>query len=127
MGLILLQIAIGGACGAVGRYLTGKLAARAFGTEFPFGTLTVNTVGCLLMGIAFVLLASQSEAPAKTEPFVLTGLLGGYTTMSAYSLEFWLLLTADRSMAAFGYMFGTIALAAGALFAGIVLGRWAIG
>lgn len=126
MGLILLQIAIGGALGAVGRFLTGKLAARTFGTDFPYGTLAVNTAGCLAMGFAFVLLASQSESPARAEPFVLTGLLGGYTTMSAYSLDFWLLLTADRPLAAFGYMFGAIALAAGALCVGIVLGRWAV-
>ncbi len=126
MALILLQIAIGGALGAVGRYLTGKLAARMLGPDFPYGTLAVNTVGCLAMGFAFVLLSSQSETPAKLEPFILTGLLGGYTTMSAYSLDFWLLLTADRPLAAFFYMFGTTALAAGVLFAGIVLGRWAV-
>ena len=127
MGSILLQVAVGGAIGAVGRFLTGKLAARVFGTEFPYGTLAANTCGCLVMGFAFVLLAGQNATPAKAEPFILTGVLGGYTTMSAYSLDFWLLLTADRSMAAFGYMFGTIALAAGALFAGIALGRWAAG
>lgn len=124
--MILLQIGIGGALGAVGRYLTGRLAARMFGTDFPYGTLAVNTAGCLAMGFAFVLLASHSESPAKPEPFILTGLLGGYTTMSAWSLDFWLLLTADRFLAAFGYMFGTIALAAGALAVGIALGRWAV-
>ena len=127
MGIVLLQIAIGGALGAVGRFLTGKLAARMFGSEFPYGTLTVNTAGCLVMGFAFVLLASESETPERAEPFILTGLLGGYTTMSAFSLDFWLLLSSDRSLAAFGYMFGTVALAAGALSAGIFLGRWAVG
>jgi len=82
----LLQVALGGALGAVARYLTGVGVARAFGVGgFPLSVLTVNIVGSFLMGV-FVVYAANRGATYMS-PFVMTGLLGGFTTFSAFSLE----------------------------------------
>ena len=78
----ILQVAIGGAAGAVLRFLTGQAVLRALGPAFPWGTLTVNVVGCFVMGILAATLSG-----GRVSPFLMTGLLGGFTTFSAFSLE----------------------------------------
>ena len=125
MGWLLIQIAAGGALGAVSRFLTGMLAERLLGQGFPFGTLLVNAAGCLAMGFAFSALAGGSEDGAGPSPFVMTGFLGGYTTMSAYALDAWNLLNSGRTGEAVLYAAGSVAVALLALAAGIALGRWA--
>lgn len=81
--ITLLQVALGGAIGAVLRYGTGMLAVRLAGSGFPWGTLTVNLLGSFLMGMAFAILGPR--APGGL--FLMTGVLGGFTTFSAFSLE----------------------------------------
>ena len=127
MGSTIVQIAVGGALGAVGRHLTGVAAARMFGTEFPAGTFSANAIGCLAMGAAFVLASEGPDEASRLSPLVMTGFLGGYTTMSAYSLDFWLMLNSGRLAPAFGYLLGSTAVAVGALYLGIILTRWASG
>ena len=86
MILTMLQIALGGAIGAVLRYLTGLAMLRLMGLGgFPIGTLAVNIIGSFLMGV-FVVYATSRSAGAW-QPFVMTGVLGGFTTFSAFSLE----------------------------------------
>ena len=123
----ILQVAVGGAIGAVGRYLTGVAAIRVFGGSFPTGTLGVNVVGSFLMGIAFVLFMTRSGEVSRMVPFVMTGLLGGYTTFSAFSLDFWTLLEKDRWVAATAYLGGSIVLSIAALIVGILLARGVAG
>lgn len=123
----LLQVAAGGAIGAMGRYLTGILAMRLFGVGFPFGTLSVNVVGSFLMGIAFVFLMTRSEEVSRMVPFVMTGILGGFTTFSAFSLDFWTLLDKDRWAAALVYLSGSVVLSVLALVVGIFVARGAAG
>jgi len=127
MTVTLLQIAIGGAAGAVARYLTDRLAGLVFGTHFPVGTLAVNLIGCLLMGIAFSLLPERSSGPVWPAPFIMTGVLGGYTTMSAYALDAWTLAGSGRIWEAFLYLTATVILAMAMLCAGIAFGRWIAG
>ena len=79
-----LQVAVGGAIGAVMRYLTGIGMVRLFGhTVFPLGALTVNVAGSFAMGL-FVGLAAH-RGLTHLSPFVATGILGGFTTFSAFS------------------------------------------
>lgn len=82
-----MLIFLGGGAGSVLRWLTGLGAARLFGAGFPAGTLAVNLVGCFVMGL-FARLLLQSEAGGADARFLLmTGLLGGYTTFSAFALD----------------------------------------
>lgn len=80
------QVAVGGAVGAVLRYLVGLGALRVFGAQgFPLGVLGVNVAGSFLMGV-FVVIAAH-RGLTHLSPLVMTGLLGGFTTFSAFSLE----------------------------------------
>ena len=81
--LTVLQVAAGGAAGAVLRYAVVSQSARLLGTGFPFGTLAVNVLGSFLMGVAVILLANR----VAIAPLFTVGLLGGFTTFSAFSLD----------------------------------------
>jgi len=118
-----LQVGLGGAIGAMGRYLTGLGAARLFGVHFPFGTMSVNIIGSFVMGVAYVILMTRNEQISPLVPFVMTGVLGGYTTFSAFSLDLWGLFDQDRYLAAGLYLGGTLALGIVALMAGISLAK----
>ncbi len=84
---MLLAIAIGGACGAVLRYLVATGAYRLFGSGFPVGTLLVNVLGSLLMGLLYVLLLERSLVSVELRAALTVGLLGAFTTFSTFSLE----------------------------------------
>jgi CrcB protein len=81
----LLQVAAGGAIGASARHLVNIGSGRLFGTGFPIGTLIVNVLGSFLMGVLVVMLAHKGGL--KMAPFLMTGILGGFTTFSAFSLD----------------------------------------
>ncbi|TBX28566.1 fluoride efflux transporter CrcB [Nioella sediminis] len=82
----LLQVALGGAIGASARYATGVGIVRLVGHgAFPLGVITVNIVGSFLMGVFVV--AAAHRGLTHLSPFVMTGVLGGFTTFSAFSLE----------------------------------------
>ena len=85
MFLNLTYVALGGALGAVMRYLAGLGVIRLVGTGFPLGVVTVNIVGSFLMGL-FVVFAHR-KGIIHLSPLVMTGFLGGFTTFSAFSLE----------------------------------------
>jgi len=110
--MVLIQVAIGGAIGAVLRYSIGLAIA------FPYGTIAVNVLGSFLMGLAFVLLGSRAGAP-----FVMAGILGGFTTFSAFSLDALKLFEAGRIAAAGGYVIASVVLSILALCFGIALAR----
>jgi CrcB protein len=92
----LALVALGGAAGCVLRHVTVVGAARVFGTGFPWGTLAVNVLGSFAMGLLFVWLTSRGLM--RVSPLLLAGLLGGFTTFSAYSLD--TLLLWERGQAA---------------------------
>ncbi len=79
-------VALGGAAGSVLRYLFSKLAADWFGAGFPYGTLGVNLLGSFAAGGLYVLLAERALAP-EWRALLMVGVLGGFTTFSAFSLE----------------------------------------
>ena len=119
--MTLIFVALGGAVGSVLRFLTVAGATRAFGAGFPFGTLGVNVLGSLLMGVLFHLLVERSQTPLA--PGVTAGLLGGFTTFSAFSLETVQLLEAGRVGAAALYILASVVLSLGALMLGLLLAR----
>ena len=119
----ILQVAIGGALGSVGRYLTGVGADRVLGIGFPYGTMAVNIGGSFVLGLLFVLLGGLSGDTSRYTALLLTGFLGGYTTFSAYSLECWLLFQQGRIAEALLYAFGSAGLSIVACVAGIAIAR----
>ncbi len=94
----------GGAIGAGARHLVNVGMGRMLGTSFPWGTLTVNLVGSLLMGVLVELLVLRYGGSGPMRTFLGTGFLGGFTTFSAFSLEALLLAQRGAPMAAAGYV-----------------------
>jgi len=118
----LFLVALGGAAGASARYGVGLVAARLFGTSFPWGTLTVNVLGGLAMG----LLAGLFGADRTRMLLLGVGVLGGFTTFSSFSLETVLMIERGAVAAAGAYAAASVALSIGALVAGLALARgWA--
>lgn len=117
----LLQVALGGALGASARYLSGTAATRLMGHGFPWGTTFVNIVGSFLMGVIVVTLAHVSGH--RFAPFLVTGLLGGFTTFSAFSLDAVTLYERGQVALAGLYVGASVVLSIAALFAGLALAR----
>ena len=88
----LLIIALGCALGAILRFGITDLMARAVGRAFPYGTLTVNVLGSLVMGCVFVLVQQQVLSHHSWRPFIMVGMLGALTTFSSFSLDSLLLM-----------------------------------
>lgn len=121
---VLLQVALGGAIGATARYLSGAVILRTLGAGFPYGTMFVNIVGSFLMGLLAVYLMERMDAGfARFAPFLMTGVLGGFTTFSAYSLDTLYLIERGRYASASVYMGGSVFLAIGALILGMTIAR----
>lgn len=118
-------VAFGGALGAMARYGVVALAARLSGTGFPYGTLTVNVAGSLAMGVAAALMMARGGA-LPGGPFLMSGLLGGFTTFSAFSLDAVTLFEQGRLAAAGFYILGSVLLSVAALIAGLALTRSAL-
>jgi CrcB protein len=121
--LNVLLVAAGGAAGSVARYLIGMFAARVAGTAFPWGTLAVNLAGCLAMGVFIELVARRFDASNELRLFVATGLLGGFTTFSAFALDFAVLFERGTTATAFGYAGVSVVGSLLAVFAGLWLVR----
>jgi len=120
--IAVLQVALGGALGAVLRYLTGIGIVRLFGhTPMPLGVLTVNILGSFLMGL-FIIAAGQ-RGLTHLSPLVATGILGGFTTFSAFSLEAVTLYERGALGLAGVYVLANVTLSIAALFLGLALGR----
>ncbi|MCA2014139.1 fluoride efflux transporter CrcB [Cereibacter sphaeroides] len=114
----LLQVALGGAIGASGRYLTGVAAIRLMGPGFPWGTLAVNLIGSFVMGVVVVVLGHLSAN--RFAPLLMTGVLGGFTTFSAFSLD--ALTIWERGQQGLAALYVGVSVA-GSL-AAIALGLW---
>ena len=117
-----LHVALGGAIGASLRYLTGIGVLRAFGhQEFPVAILTVNVIGSFLMGVFVV--AAAHRGLTHLSPFVMTGLMGGFTTFSAFSLEAINLYERGAMGHAALYVGLSVGLSLAALMMGLFLAR----
>ncbi|MFT6683608.1 fluoride efflux transporter CrcB [Loktanella salsilacus] len=121
MILTAFTVALGGAIGATLRWLTGILTLRIMGQGFPWGTVSVNVLGSLLMGVVVVALAEKGGMRAA--PFLMTGLLGGFTTFSAFSLDAVALMERGQFNLAVAYVGGSVIIGLAALVFGMTLTR----
>lgn len=121
MFLTLLQVALGGAIGSSLRYLTNVAFMRLVGPGFPWSTIFINILGSFVMGMIVVILAHKDAT--RLAPFLMTGILGGFTTFSAFSLDaFTLYERGDLTPAAL-YVLGSVGLSLAAIVLGILSTR----
>lgn len=113
-----LLVGLGGALGSMARYLMVLGVGRWLGTGFPWGTLSVNLIGCFLMGLLTALFTGPLPVSVETRLFFTTGILGGFTTFSAFGLDASGLFDKGDSGAALLYLAGSVALG----YAGVRLG-----
>ncbi len=118
-----LAVAAGGALGALARWLMVVQAARLLGPDFPAGTMIVNVLGSLAMGVVAALLAQGLSLSAELRVFLTAGFLGGFTTFSAYTLDAVGLADRGEWTGAAFYAAGSVALGALAFLAGARLAR----
>lgn len=123
MKLLALACA-GGALGAGVRHLiNGAFLARGL-AEFPWSTVLINVTGSLLMGLLVGILQAKAGLAPELRTFLATGVLGGYTTFSAFSLDVVVLIERNQPLAAMAYAGGSVLLSIAALVAGLGLARW---
>jgi CrcB protein len=119
-----LIVFLGGGIGAALRHGVNLISARLFGSTFPWHTLIENVTGSVVMGMLAAYFAFKSgEASQHWRLFLTTGILGGYTTFSAFSLDAMLLYERGEVAQAALYVAGSVVLAIGGLFAGLALVR----
>lgn len=118
-----LMVFIGGGIGAALRHGVNLGTARLFGTSFPYGTLTVNIVGCLVMGLLSGYFAFKGDVGQHWRLFMTTGILGGFTTFSAFSLDVALLYERGEIGLAATYILASVVVSLVAVFAGLALMR----
>ena len=122
-----LHVALGGAIGSVLRYQLGRAMTHWLGpqavTAFPWATLAVNLIGSLAMGLLAGWLARHGEGGEPLRLFIGVGLLGGFTTFSAFSLE--LMVLAERGQAGQAFVYAAVSVLAGlsALYVGLIAMR----
>ena len=121
---LLLYATAGGAIGTAARHLVNIGMGRWLGGGFPWWTFFVNVTGCLLMGILIEALALKFHGSTEVRTLLATGVLGGYTTFSAFSMDFAFLMQRHEHVQATLYLVGSVALSIFALYAGLWLVRW---
>lgn len=120
---MLFLASAGGAIGAGARHLVNVGMGRLLGTSFPWGTLTVNIVGSFLMGLVIEYIMLRAAGSAEMRAFLATGILGGFTTFSAFSLDVSLLMGRKEQALAVLYVAGSVGVSILMLYAGFALAR----
>lgn len=115
----IFAVAVGGAIGSVLRYLFNIEITRHLGTNFPWGILCINLLGCFIMGVAAEAFALRFSAPQEMRSFMLTGILGGFTTFSAFALDTGVLIERNDGGLAALYVAASVGGSILALFLGL--------
>lgn len=118
-----LIVALGSGIGGVLRHAVNVGAARVIGTGWPYGTFAVNVVGSFVMGVIAGYFAFKGIGSQRWLLFLTTGILGGFTTFSAFSLDVAVLFERGRLGATASYLLGSVALSIAALFLGLAIAR----
>jgi fluoride exporter len=119
----LLLVALGGALGASCRYGVGVAATHLGSGHFPWGTFSVNIIGSFILGVLVAMMTFSWSPSPELRAFVVVGVLGGFTTFSAFSLDVVLLIERGRLVLAALYLVGTVVISVAGLFAGMRLTR----
>lgn len=122
-----MLVFLGGGLGSVLRWLTGLAAVRLLGPAFPFGTLAVNIIGCFVMGLFYRLLPSLEAGPHAARLLLMTGMLGGYTTFSAFALDAASLWMREQGTLAAGYVALSMGCSLIGVALGLIVGKWVAG
>jgi len=117
--ITIIAIALGGALGAVLRYLLGNQISILFGSNFPFSILIINVIGSFFMGMAIESFSMFSVSNEPMQKFLTVGVLGAFTTFSTFSLDALDLIMKNRVSDAFLYVSASVLLAIGFFFLGI--------
>ena len=123
---MLLAVAAGGAVGAVGRYLVVSAVGHIFGTSFPLGTIVVNVIGSFVLGALIEALALAWSPPPELRAMLVVGVLGAFTTFSAFSMDVVLLYERGALGQAALYIAASVILSIAAFFLGLHLLRSAL-
>ena len=121
--MALALIALGGAGGAVSRYLVDTLVSERVGAEFPWGTFVVNMTGSFVLGVLFALAVERDVLPSDIRLPVMTGFVGAYTTFSTLMLETWRLAETGSTVAAVANIVGSVAVGLTVMAGGLVVGK----
>lgn len=119
----IVVISIGGALGALFRYWMAAAVNAQLGRDFPYGTLTVNVVGCLAAGFLSVLLIEKLDLNAEWRSALLIGFLGAFTTFSAFTLDTWHLIETGESFKALINVMFTVIVCLTANWVGMIAAR----
>lgn len=114
-----VTVFLGAGIGGAARHGINQIAAKYFGISFPYGTLIVNIVGSLLMGVLISLFAMHGEVSQTWRLFLAVGVLGGFTTFSAFSLEIALMFQREQYVTGAAYAFAAVILSVASLFFGL--------
>lgn len=118
-----LLVFLGGGIGSTLRHIVNLLSARTLGTAFPYSTFMINITGSLVMGLIAGFLAFKGDASQNWRLFLMTGVLGGYTTFSAFSLDTAVLYERGALGLAVFYVLGSVILSIIGVFAGLAIVR----
>ncbi len=123
--LSLVSVALGSALGGSARYLTNEWVIARLGAGFPFGTMTVNIIGSLILGLLAGLVVSGSRPmlPDQARLLFMTGFCGSYTTFSTFSLQTLELFEAGYPLRALANILGSLILCLSAVYLGVILGN----
>ena len=116
----ILSVAIGGAVGAVARYLINLSSLKNLFHSFPFPTFFINVLGSFLIGVLLILLTDKFAASENLRLAVIVGFLGAFTTFSTFEAEIWVLIKENQFSTALLYLFSSVVVG----FVGVALGMW---
>ena len=121
--MAVLSVAAGGALGALARYGVGIASGRVFGIDLPYGTFAVNVIGGFIMGVLVAFFALREPIDPALKLFLTTGILGGFTTFSAFSLET-VMLMERKPVLGLAYAAASVVGSIAACAAGLRLVKW---
>ena len=123
MALKITWVAIGGACGAVARYLINVSPLAGLVGKFPLPTFLINVIGCFLIGLCLIVLADKWDVSENMRLTIIVGFLGAFTTFSTFEAEMYGLMNAKDFAVAFAYMGLSLLVGFAGVLAGVALGR----
>jgi CrcB protein len=121
---VVLAISVGASIGANLRFFISIWVAQTWGNMFPYGTLLINVVGSVLIGVFYALADSRPAMDPTWRPLLVTGLLGGFTTFSSFSYETYALAMRGAWLAVMLYVAGSVGLGLVGVVLGVLVVRW---